>query len=149
MACRLAIAVRVFAAGTMIGAAVAGRADVLVLENRTEAEVCFGIVSSDGKTENFALGSHDVQPVPVTGNVVISFDAHRADQRYVLEPGAIYFFETADDEPALCRLLLAEDPSSGTEPSTDRSPPTETPRTTETSWSQGPIGVVPVMLLVD
>ena len=155
MLCRFVIAARFLLAGTMITAAIAARADVLVLENRTEAEIRFDIVSSDGKTENFALGSRDVRPVAVSDNVVISFDARGTDQRYVLEPGAIYFFETVDDQPALCRLLLPEDPFSEAEPSTDRSPSTQMPRTTETAPTtetprgQGPIGVVPVMLAVD
>jgi hypothetical protein len=142
MVCRLAKVACCFVAGTTLAVPIVGRADVLVLENRTEAEIGFSIVGSDGKTENFALASHDVQPVPVTESVVISFDEHKAEQRYVLEPGEIYFFETVDDRPSLCRLLLQGDPSPRAKPSTGASPPQTLP-------GQGPIGVVPVMLLVD
>ena len=129
-------------------------AAVVVVGNKTRAEVTFSVSPLGEKAEDFSLAAGDVLPIPVTGSVVIGYQSGEARQRFSLEPNTIYCFSRADEKLVLSRLPLGEEAArdAGASP---HDPENAEPTPSTGSPDKGaageadPSGVIPVKILVD
>jgi matrixin len=129
-------------------------AAVVVVGNRTRAEVAFSIAPLGERAEDFSLVAGDVVPIPVTGSVVIVFESGEARQRFSLEPNTIYYFSQADEKLILSRLPLGEEAARDADTSSNQpesAKPTPAAGSSDNTVAEraDPSGVIPVKILVD
>ena len=130
------------------------QAAVVVLGNRTPAEVAFTISQLGEKAEDFRLAAGDVVPIPVAGSVLIGYQSGEARQRFSLEPNTIYFFSRPGEKLVLSRLPLGEEAArdADTPPNdTENKEPTPATGSSDKAVAERahPPGVIPVKILVD
>ncbi|MHB1037417.1 MAG: matrixin family metalloprotease [Pirellulales bacterium] len=123
----------------------AAPAAVVVLANRTSAEVRFVVSGSDQKARQYALASGDVIPVPVTSAVGVAFNDGKTVHRYQLDPNSVYYFAMSGE-----RLTLAEIGFSGGSTFGAAEPPApDGPTPGSPAKSANAVASIPVKILVD
>lgn len=127
-------------------------AAVVVVSNRGKSSVAFDISAADRKVRQYELAPGESLPVPVAGDVGISFDDGGQVRRYRLEPNAIYWFANPGEQLVLRRFAFpapadppGDPPAGGAESPVDEP---DAPATGDIA-SQERLGVIPVMVLAD
>jgi hypothetical protein len=135
-------------------AARAAVADVVVLQNRTPAQVPFTLAVPGAQGRQYELAPRDVVPYPVPGDVEISFGAGPAQHRYLLHPDTISYFDLRQGKLGLYRLPLPALPGQG---ASDDGKPSPAAAAEKPAGALSPqrearrhaVGTIPVKILVD
>jgi len=146
----LLVALMFLAAGWFVPGS--AEAAVVIVSNRGESSVSFEISAADRKVRRYELAPGESLPVPVAGDVGISFDDGGQVRRYRLEPNAIYWFANPGDQLVLRRFGFpapadppGDVPAGGAESPGDEP---DAPAGGDVA-SQERLGVIPVMVLAD
>ena len=92
-------------------------AGAVVVANRTDAPIRFGVSPDGGKQQAFTLDPSGVTPVEVTATGVIAFHSGGEPRYYRVESGSIYFFHGKEasglelEQIGLPRTATAEKPT--------------------------------------
>src|SRR4051794_24609129 len=96
--------------GSFLRAPAVSRADVIVLANRTPAQVAFRFVPKSGEAQQFTLPASETLPLFLDGKADIVFAANAGQKRYSLDSNcAYYFFRGPDGKVDLQKIGLGED----------------------------------------
>ena len=117
--------------------AVPAWAGVVVVSNRTTAEVEFSLVPDGGKPRRYSLPPGDLVPIPVDSQAVMAFDSGETSRRHLMDANSLYYFVAEDQKLDLVKVGFSS-------PSDAQSPPVVPAGERIES-----VGVIPVMLLVD
>jgi hypothetical protein len=127
------------------------QAGVLVIGNHTDRDVGFVVTPPEGEPQSYTLTAKDVLPLPVAGEVQISFDAGGASRRLSLDVNSAHYFAEKEGSLDLHRIgsagpsVVQSDSAEGGDGPSPRPP--IAPLGGVSSFYR--MGVVPVMLLVD
>jgi hypothetical protein len=131
---------RLWLVGVILAAAwgwpASGDGGVVVLCNRTAAQIDFTLIQPDGSEQRHSLAARDVVPIPTADRVGIAFDAGGTMRRYLLRANSIQFFVTNGGQLDMLQVGL---------PGLDGSEALSAPR----GAAMASVGVVPVKILVD
>ncbi len=133
---------RLLPAAAVVLAAAWGRAapagaGVVVISNRTTAEVEFSVVRADGKSQQYSLDPGDLAPIPVSGQTVMAFDSEQTPRRHLMDPNSIYYFLARNRKLDFVKVAFSSS-SDG-----------KTPAVATGGVRLESVGTIPVMILVD
>jgi len=83
---------------------------VLVVENRTSAEVRFRVTGSEGRSLDGRLAPRQALPIAVTGRIALSFPVGEDVRRFAVDPGRAYAFVPTQQGARLTAIPLEPDP---------------------------------------
>ena len=92
------------------GAAPEARGAVVVVANRTRAEVRFTLTPPDGEARPHAVAANDLAAIPLTGPAELAFGAGPARRRFQVIPDTAYYVAESDGALNLREIGLAARP---------------------------------------
>jgi hypothetical protein len=137
---------RLALAACLLGVCLAppARAAVVIVANRSKADVRFTVQPTDGKVQDYQVVSGDLVAIPVAARVELRFSAAKEERKYQLNPNSAYFFA---DFPS--GLNLEEIGFRVKENDTPYQPASEARDTKATPGKEAEVGKLPVKILVD
>ncbi|GAG97243.1 unnamed protein product, partial [marine sediment metagenome] len=117
-------------------------AGMVVLANRTHADVEFTMEWPEGEVRRHTLAPADILPIPVSNQVEIVFESDGKSRRHTAKANSLHYFVTRSGRLEAAQIRLPGLPDAATDAATDSAPAKPSKRTTS-------LCVIPVKILVD